>query len=903
VTLPTPHRGTHPARAALARATAAAGLVLALVSSTGLVLAATADVAGAAADPDSSVTITWADGTVRVGADATATAAEIAAANPDHAASTSDGNGKDAGSGHWDDFSDLTVTVSQTTGLIDQTVTVTASGMDATVRRNSGGVLNFLQVFQCWGDPTADDFAATCQWGGYASNEVGGSSVDSITSTFGVQANTVTDRGGLKFRSVAGTQNETQEVPGVGSSPPTTTTGLAAFFDSGTSNEQPFVPVSADGTSRTSVTVQSAAAQPYLGCGDPDAGAGERCWLVVVPRGVHSGSLADGTRCETLGASAKFGATVWSQGGSPLAGSCSYWDDRVVLPLDFTDPYLSCPAGSAERRVVGSELVADLVSSWQPSLCAAGATFSLTTNSGDLARAQLLTGQVDLVAVSSPLTSSSIGTADPALLDEADVRYAPLANTALTIGLVAEEGDGTVHTGLRLTPRLLAKLLTQSYVMDVPQVSGDWGEHTVGDSLAFLAHDTVLDDPEWAALGNPTGLSSAAGRAVWTVVGPQGDDATRLLWEYVLADADAVAFLRGEPDPWGATVNRYYLPKGSADAAGGGYDLLTAAIDTFPKADQSVAPDAETATVRFRGLTLDSTGYSPFSASFAANAARIAKVDRKLTFTWDPNKFSGSNVGFFVAEVPAMPANGGGRLILGPSTAAASESYGLSTASLALPLATTTTKETVASAREFVGYDATTVATAIAAQRVDETTGIATADMATLPSGAYPLATTVYAAVDVSASGPDAAARADYASLLDYAVGDGNIRTGSRGGLPEGYVALTTSQIAAARALAATLRAPLPTADEPTTDGGTTDRGTTAGTAVPVPAAAAAVVADESTAVVAPATSMTTAEAAAADTTAATASPARAALGVSLATGLAGMLASPFLLRRKPGEA
>ncbi|GAA3819133.1 hypothetical protein [Cellulomonas soli] len=912
MTSPTPLRGMHPARVVLARAIAATGLVLALVSATGLVLVATPGTARAAAGPDSSVTVGWADGSVRVGADATATAAEIAAANPDHAALTSDGEGKDAGSGHWDDFKDLTVTVLQTTGLIDQTVTVTASGMAATARQpGGGGSSNFLQVFQCWGDPAAADFAQTCQWGGYSSEEVGGTASSAINGTFSEPRGTgVVGRGGVTFRAVNGAENQREEVPLPGGAGAVIiTTGLAAFYDSSSSNEMPFVPVAADGTAVANFTVQSAAAQPYLGCGDTDSAAGERCWLVVVPRGIHSGTRADGAHCGPDSIASGFGTTTeWGQAGSPLSTACSYWDDRVVLPLDFEDPYLSCPTGSAERRVVGSELVAEAVSSWQPSLCSGidGATFSLTTNSGDLARAQLLAGQVDVVAVSDPLTADTIGAADPALLDEADIRYAPIANTALTIAMVAEQSDGTVRTDLRLTPRLLAKLLTQSYRSDVPQVSGDWGSTTVGESLQFLADDTVLEDEEWIALGNPTSLPGSVARAAWVVVGPQGDDAIRLLWQYVLADADAVAFLKGEPDPWGSTVNRYYLPAGSALAAGGGYDLLATALDTFPKADQSVAPDAATAEKKYRGLTIDSTSYSPYSNSLAANAARIARVDAKLTFTWDPNKFSGTNVGFFVASPPALPTNGSGRLIVGPTTAVAAESYGLATASLALPLGSRTSKETVATAREFVGYSDATVATAIAAQQLDEASGIAVTDMSALPSGAYPLATTVYAAMDVSATGMAAEARGDYAGLLDYAAGAGNVRTGSRGGLPEGYVPLGAAQVAAAHALATLLRTPVTTGAQGTPTGGT-NAGTTASTTVTVPSgtSAAPVASEEDLAGAAPTTTIgiTSAEVAAADTTEAAASPARTALGVSLATGLAGMVAAPLLLRRKPGEA
>ena len=89
----------------------------------------------------------------------------------DHKKMLTDASGADAGSGHWDDFKNLKVTVSKTAGLRDEAVVVTATGMAPTSFWNGYPHLpsNFLQLMQCWGDdPLAADFAETCQFGAWS---------------------------------------------------------------------------------------------------------------------------------------------------------------------------------------------------------------------------------------------------------------------------------------------------------------------------------------------------------------------------------------------------------------------------------------------------------------------------------------------------------------------------------------------------------------------------------------------------------------------------------------------------------------------------------------------------------------------------------------------------------------
>ncbi|WOQ18179.1 hypothetical protein [Raineyella sp. W15-4] len=871
-----------------------AAVVGALIGATAFTAAPPARAAGG----DSPITVKWAGGNE----------AGLQKYQPDHAALTSDGNGKDAGSGHWDDFKNLQVTVSKTTDLDTEVVRVTAKGMAPTVG-DPGLRKNFLQVMQCWGpDPLAADFAKTCQFG--ASDQTAGfaSADDLMYHTIG-QA--TYNRYGYKtgylpFRAVTKEESVTDQVPAPGGGT-LTRNGLARFMDPSTSNELPYVPIGGDGTASVAFETQAATAAPYLGCGSP-AAAGQRCWLVVVPRGTHAGEHPGATgECMPKNYDQNY-----AQIGSAVSPDCTYFADRLVVPLDFRDPTGNCAVGSADRAVTGTEFVAGAMSSWQSAACAAtGTSFALTTNSGALSRGQLLTGQADFVVGARPVTKDTIGTTDPALLDGAEIAYAPLANTALTISYVARR-SGTAITEVKLTPRLIAKLLTQSY-RDLTPIVGlypvtDAEKAAQWEGWAQQPPASIVADPEWAALGNDPQLKNFTGATgSFVVSGPFGDDAIELLWRYVLADADAVAFLSGKPDPWGNSVNPYYLPPGHPKAKGGGYDvdLSRTAIDTVPRADQTMYPSVEEAARTTKGQRVDSVTLLPFSTSLQANAQRVFRVDTRYTGIWNKLQFNSAGEAGAFAPV-ASEQFSESQWIVGPTTANAAAAYGLSTAQLAIPLSTTTTNDTVRTARHFAGLSTASMATAIATDTPDPATGVASRDFTRLPGDAYPLTTTLYGAVDLGCGRLDKAARTQYAGLIDYVEGDrANTPGTQRGQLPEGYTPLTGAQRDQGKAVAVKLRSEANCS--PSAPGGADPQGNGSASSDTASSDPGATVPDSAVdpgangpGGNAPATQT---EMSAAAGEAGTKTPATvgqgAAVGGALAASVAGLLGTPFLLRRR----
>lgn len=832
--------------------------------------------AQAAGPEDSSITIEWGSGAAQVGPGAAASPDEVKAAQPDHAALLSDGAGNDNGLGHWDDFRNLKVAVDKTAGLGDEVISVEVSGLAASTERNGALLSNFVQAMQCWGpDPNAADFYETCQFGSWKMSI--GDQNHKVTRGQRPIPSEVNDYTPHPFKAVTGQKSKPAETGGGRFK----TDGLENFFTASSSNELPMIPVRSDGTARFGFETQSAASQPYLGCGDPESAAGNRCWLVIVPRGVHSGewpaAQSTGYNCYDMQVFAA-GAVTSHQVGSPVSPDCSYFSNRVVVPLDFDDTRPSCPPGSAERRVTGSEAVSAAFASWQSGLCVQdGVAYSLNTNSGNLTRSQLLTGQSDFAVVARALAPDTIGTADPALLQSADIRYAPLANTALALGFIVSDLTTQIDD-IKLTPRLIAKLLTQSYRSDIPSTGG----RTESESWDSRTVINMSRDPEWLALGNPALPSMVIG-FIFVSPGPQGDDAINQLWQYVQSDADAAAFLGGDPDPWGMTVNPYYLPTGHPNAAGGGFpsDLSEDPIETFPRADQSLYDEH-----------FDAFAWNPYAGSFHDTAVRVFRADSKRTYSQEPNTTPPKLIAY-PPELLTRP-----RTFMGPMTASDASDYRLATASLAVPLEETTTEESVASARSFVPLSTESMAAAVAAQAVDAETGVARVDFEALPDDAYPLTFTANAAVDLASTGLDRAARDDYAALLQFVADAGQVPGAAPGQLPAGYVPLTEAQRAAARDLADALRAvPSETPEEPPA------QAPAGSPAAAPPSGAGSPSTDPSTGLMTPSAAATsTTEEAEVVATQAVASPAQGAVGAALAAGLIGLLGAPFLLRRpRPG--
>ncbi|MDR3361027.1 MAG: hypothetical protein LBO20_10400, partial [Bifidobacteriaceae bacterium] len=657
-------------RRRLARRVMAASLALAVAAGVGLALAPAAP--SAAADV-SAVTVAWAGGNP----------AEVQQYQPV----------RDPASPHHPEFKDLQVTVSKTADLVDEAVTVTVSGMPGPSLRltDSYGVpkimgANFVQAMQCWGDPAAADFHKNCLYGAFATTK--------LTAAPPVNIDVIARHGGsyekdVPFRAVTGAEYSSIRSGLLGED-----TAIFQVFGPQTTNER-FELVDQTKTARFLFDVQSAASQPYLGCGDQASATGSRCWLVIVPRGAKLSSVDRG--CSMVPNSGMEG--IGLQKGSPIDPDCDYWSNRVVVPLDFRPTGPACPAGSVERLVVGAEAAAAAFGSWQAGICrSGGSAYALTTAADTAVRGQLLAGQTGMAVTARPLAKEwLVEGADLDQLAAAQIVYAPLAVSAGAVAFL-HNNQGAKEAEVRLTPRLIAKLMTHSYPKDQPlcYYSSSLMEGTGWEGC--VATGALGDDPEFRAL-NPTGFQSFQGSLIMT--GPNASDAIAQLWSYLQADEAAAAFLSGEPDNVrpgdeankGYSLNPYYLPKGHPRAKvpelyeGTAYDsgsrtdndqtllplrdaagqvkwrevglaygdgspmcLCDAPVDTFLKADETPLPQMLNAGGAGGQQRYDVLQLRPYAASLEASARQLFRADIGSKTEWDATKWNGSGNGAWISN-------------------------------------------------------------------------------------------------------------------------------------------------------------------------------------------------------------------------------------------------------------
>jgi len=711
-------------------------------------------------------------------------------------------------------FPDLAVTVSQTSDLIQQGIKLNWTGAkQSTVTNQQTGGTNFLQVMQCWGDEPGSNGTrpdrTTCQYGGLNtpgatrySNRNSAAEVDSADAAFTAVGRSFFDPTMTAIPFVSATGKTIASVAGGKLIPNAPDLDSNEFFSKYTTNEVSWAGSGADGSGSISFELQTLQQSPGLGCGKPITASdgtvsGASCWLVVLPRGETDAS--------------GFGIT---QSGL----FTETWKHHVAIKLGFKPAGLSCAIGAAERQISGSELLSGAMGQWQPKLCnnSGGAIYSLLTGpESDAAVAANGTTVAPMALVSRALSAE--GVTD-------NLTYAPVALTGVSISFAidyqARATGGAVpdavmakerqaFTTLKLTPRLLAKLLTSSYTDALPQgavASYLNGKRNITQDPDFLA----INDSDWSYM-------SIIGVGVADALAPLGrSDAAVAVWTYIMADTDAKNFLAGKADPWGMKVNPYYSTDATVNPTG---TALTLPRDDFPKADP----------IEYKGH--DTYGYAdvvnlvswrPFTASLTVGGYDVLRGDPLKLGAWDPNALP-------PAYTKGDRALVGLQAVIGLTDSSAASRYQVVQASLLNPAGKYVTPTTGALAAAAAAMSAS--ATQKQVVSFDPTSSAAKSSAA-----AYPLAVPIYAAVNPLMA--DADVRKDYASFITYAASDGQTAGTGDGQLPDGYAPIPASWKTEALAAAAGIAA-----------------GTPVATATPSPAASAS--AAKTTA--APATSSTSA--------------------------------------------
>ncbi|MFI5428675.1 hypothetical protein [Aeromicrobium sp. UC242_57] len=399
---------------------------------------------------------------------------------------------------------------------------------------------------------------------------------------------------------------------------------------------------------------------------------------------------------------------------------------------------------------------------WAPAYCLRKGRFTFQhTSVGDTPAFKLVeSGEVPAAFVSGTRKRT---TTDP-------IGYAPTALTGFAIAYVIDRPNNAgEQVELNLNPRLIAKLLTQSYTGS-----------SLGAQHPGLAKNpmSLNQDPEFAAL-NP-GLDSISREAAATVLSlSESSDVIETLTAYLKADPEASAFIKGKADPWGMVVNPSY--KG-IDLPVSEYPLL----DEFePKSEQQCRIENP----------------APYFGQLAAPVTTLRKISEAVLDAWPnvqtkcerPNPAEPYKVGRIDRQ------GVGARFMLGIVSLGDAQRYGLRTASLQTQSSMSPTeKVTSAEGRTFIAPTNASVQAAARVAKPGKKTAAFSLPMKALRENpdAYPGAMIVYTTAKLT--GLDKSDAKNVSSFIKIATSEGQVRGSGNGRLPEGYVPITKGGATAA---------------------------------------------------------------------------------------------------------
>lgn len=353
-----------------------------------------------------------------------------------------------------------------------------------------------------------------------------------------------------------------------------------------------------DGNGAVKFEVRSAVENESLGCSDEVA-----CSVVVIP--IAGISCLDDDRACSAGGQFEAGSSNFANQGvdaavSPLLWwSASNWRHRFAIPLSFGLPPDACDVLDSRPPTgfYGSELLAQAALQWSPAYCLDKKRFKFQHNKmSDEAGFNLMEdggGAAALVSGKHEATGS-----DP-------VAYAPTAVTGFSIGYIIDRPDNAGEYGaLRLNARLLAKLLTQSYL----------GSERARTHEGMASNPTSINlDPEFQQL-NP-GLDTISREAAATVLSlSESSDVMERLTSYIANDKAAMEWINGKPDQWGMRINPTY-------------EKIALPVALWPLLDDFVAPSEQECYTQ---------NPSPYFTQIAAPVTSLRKIAEAVLDAW-PN--------------------------------------------------------------------------------------------------------------------------------------------------------------------------------------------------------------------------------------------------------------------------
>ncbi len=544
------------------------------------------------------------------------------------------------------------------------------------------------------------------------------------------------------------------------------------------SNET-YAPTGTDGRGSTKFYVLNAADNSSLGCSQTIA-----CSLVVVPvmgmscdvaaaglppEDVPPTSTADAdlARCETVGGPPQ--SDDIAVAGS-LWWAASNWRNRVSVPLSFAPVGDPCAVAghNGDIEIYGSELMTEATSQWDPHFCLDSSLFTLkhVQTAEPQARHALASGS-GVEAVYSAYA--------PPGTYPGPVVNAPVALTGFAIAFDISDASGSEVTSLKLTPRLLAKLLTESYTANgfIPTPS------------MVLNPESLARDQEFWTL-NPGIPRSTIPTGAAMVALSSDSDVMYALTSYIYSDPEARAWLDGAPDPWGAVVNPHYRT-----------DHKEVALPTSSWPLLDTVPNTAAANNNLSGGVCTPLVTIPYLPLVAAPAHSLQQLSQTMEFAQplaplNCNVDSAGN--FSLSALPRQSPNA--RFMIGVVSLGEASRLELDTASLQSQVAPGSPAQFSGDGRTFVApSDASLRAAAglLAPDSNTQTFQIPPEAIATSPGGAGAYPGTMLLNAEIPTQGLPSADAQRYSQFLQFAAGPGQTPGTETGQLPAGYLPMTAA--------------------------------------------------------------------------------------------------------------
>ena len=309
-----------------------------------------------------------------------------------------------------------------------------------------------------------------------------------------------------------------------------------------------------NGTGQVDIQVLTSLENQFLGCDQNHS-----CSLVVLPA---QGGNVFVTPPKCTDHSVDIGGSAVGQlAFSTAHGQCS-WLTRIVVRLKFAPTPAACPLKNARFSIAGSPMMARAMAQWLAALCTGPSGLTIGYNSTvpePLAVSETSGGLADVALTTRPASADGISTSGRHQFVYAPVAVSAVSIAYWIDSPVTGKPVTELKLNQRLVDKLLTQ--SYNFQNEGTGCTAPPPPQGVGCDKGVAGSNpiTLFADPEFKKLNPAVQPVTGYGSAFQVPTVQSGhSDMTWTVTRWIAASADASKFQRGTPDPWGMRVNSYY---------------------------------------------------------------------------------------------------------------------------------------------------------------------------------------------------------------------------------------------------------------------------------------------------------------------------------------------------------